>query len=298
MATGSSGSAWAGAEQVGTTGLRTEVVDKILKQVAARKYKFKQAVTISSSNAWKNSFFRASTDILAGESGNATKGIPRGANFPQAVTEFEKIDAWIEKYGLEDFIHYEDIITNDVDVQRRTLIKLTEGVVKAVDDEIWAVLTESQTPSAIQSVTITGNQCWDVASAAIIDDLMHAKQLIGVANYDTSNLMCFISEKDHRSIVKWLSDKGAQFPSVGEDMANNGRVGKLAGINLVVSNSVTASYALVVVPKTCGTWKEAVPLQSDLKTEAFKGTRVRVCEMGVTQLTDPKACCLIVNTQE
>ena len=284
-------------EEVGTTGLRKELVDSVIKQVAVRKYKFKQAVTISTTNAWKNTFFRETTDVLAGKTGNAVKGIPRGGAFPQAVVTWQEVAAYIEKYGLEDFIHYEDIITNDINVQRRTIYKITEGVVKAVDDEIWDVLTESQSPSAIESITIAEGYEWDAASAAIIDDLLNAKQQIGENNYDTTNLMAFVSLKDHRSIINYLAGKGAQFPSIGEDMARNGNVGKLAGIKLVVSNSVTASFALVVVPKVCGTWKQAVALSSDLKTEAFKGTRIRICEMGTTQLTDPLAVCLITNTQ-
>lgn len=284
-------------EQVGTEGLRKEMVDEVVKQVAKRKYKFKQAVSISKTNAWKNTFFRETTDILAGATGNTTKGIPRGGTFPQAVVTWSEIASYVEKYGLEDFIHYEDIITNDINVQKRTIFKITEGVVKAVDDEIWAVLTESQTPVAIQSVTMSAGFEWDTASAAIIDNLMQGKQLIGEANYDSESTMTFLSPKDHRSTVNYLAEKGAQFPSIGEDMARNGRVGQLAGTNLVVSNSVTASFALMVVPKTVGTWKEAVPLSSDLKVEAFKGTRVRVVEMGTTQLTDPLAAVLFINTQ-
>ena len=284
-------------EQVGTTGLRKEFVDEVLKQTAVRKYKFKQAVTISKTAAWKNTFFRETTDVLSGASGNATKGIPRGAAFPQAVVTWEEVASYIEKYGLEDFIHYEDIITGDINVQKRTIFKITEGVVKAVDDEIWDKLTESQTPVAIQSVTIGAGESWDGNSATIIDDLLNAKQLIGESNYDTTNLIAFVSLKDHRSLVNYLAEKGAQFPMIGNDMATNGKVGKLAGIDIVVSNSVTASFALVCVPKTVGTWKEAVPLSSELEVEAFKGTRVRVCEMGTTQLTDPLAACLIINTQ-
>ena len=284
-------------QETGTVNLRKEVIDKVIRDVAKPMYKFKQAVRIVKTNAWKQTFFRGSTDILAGASGNATKGIPRGANFPQAVTTLEEVNSYIEKYGLEDFIHWEDILTNEVDLQKRTLFKLSQGVVKAVDDEIWDVLSESQSPSAIQSVTITGGQTWDASSAAIIDDLMAAKQAIGEENYDTTNLMAFISEKDHRSIVNYLAEKGAQFPSVGTDMAKNGRIGKLAGIQLIVSNSVTASFALVVIPKTVGAWRESVSLRSDLKQEAFKGTRIRVVEMGVAQLTDPKAAVLIINTQ-
>ena len=284
-------------QQTGTASLRKEVVDSVIKGRADAEYKFKQAVTISKTNAWKNTFFREDTTVLSGASGNNTKGIPRGAAFPQAIVTWEEVSKRIEKYGLEDFVLWEDILTNDIDVQRRTMFRIAEGVVKAVDDEIWDILTESQSPSAIQSVTLTGGQTWDASSAAIIDDLMNAKQLIGEKNYNTSNLMCFISERDHRSVVNYLAEKGAQFPSIGTQAARNGRIGALAGINFVVSNSVTASFALVVVPKVVGTWKQAVALSTDVEVDPYKGTRIRSVEMGVTQLTDPSAAVLIINTQ-
>jgi hypothetical protein len=282
-------------EQVGTADIRTQLFDKTVKGFATAMYKFKQAVTISPTSAWKNFYYRESPTALTGQSGNAIKGIPRGAAFPQAVVSWEKVQTTIEKYGLEDFIHWEDILSDDIDVQARTLYRIAEGVVKAVDDEIWNVLTENLTVTNIQSVTCAAG--WEQSSAAIIDNLMQAKQKIGEYNYDTANLMCFINHKDHRSMVNYLTEKGAQFPQIGNDMANNGQAGKLVGINLVVSNSVPASYALVVVPKICGTWKELVPMQTTTKEDPYKGVLVRSVEMGVTQLTDPKSCVLLKGTQ-
>ncbi len=285
--------------QIGDTALRAEVVDRVIKKFTNLSYKFKQALSISTTNAWKNTYYTEASAALVGKTGNAVKGIPRGANFPQATVEWVKKSAWLEKYGLEDNIFWEDILTNDIDVQSRTLFKIAEGVVAGVDGEIWDVLTENQaaTPTDIQHFTISGNRHWDVASAAIIDDLMRAKQMLAEFNYPTSNLQCFISPKDHRSIVKYLADSGAQFPSIGEDMAKNGRVGKLVGIQLIQSNNVTASMALVVVPKICGTWKSAVPLTTNTTVDPFKSVRIRAVEIGVTQLHQPKAVVRIAGTQ-
>ena len=86
---------------------------------------------------------------------------------------------------------------------------MTEGVVKAVDDQIWDDLTESRALNGvIQSFAIVDGRFWDVSSAAIIDDLMKAKQLISEnGNYDTSNLMCFISPRDERSIKNYLATR-------------------------------------------------------------------------------------------
>ncbi len=247
-------------QQTGTADLRKEVIDKVIRDIAKPSYKFKQAVRIVKTNAWKQTFFRANTDVLTGKSGASVEGIPRGAAFPRATPSTEEVNSYIVKYGLEDFITFEDIQSSEIDQVKQIIFKLTQATVSAVDGRIWNTLTENQTPTNIQSITITNTQQWDVASAAIIDDLMYAKQLIGEANYDTSNLMAFISEKDHRSIVNYLAEKGAQFPKIGESVANNGHAGRLAGVNLVVSNNVTASYALVVVPKVVGAWRESVSL--------------------------------------
>ncbi len=294
MTTGSAGTGFTGTLQNGSPELRKEMIDKVLKGFAPAKYKFKQAVTISNTNAWKNTFFRGEQDPLSKVTGNDNEGIPRGGNFPQQSVTFQEISAWIVKYGAEDTIFWEDILTNDVDVMKRTIFKLTERVIKSVDDRIYAVLSENGTPAQIQQVAITGDAFWNVASAAIIDDTMFAKQLIGEKNYDTSGLMMFINEKTHRAIMNYLYEKGAQAPSVGNDIARNGRIGSVGAIKTtIVSNSVPTSQALIVVPKICGTWKAAVSLRSDVKVEAFKGSRVRIVEMGATQLTDPDAVCLV-----
>lgn len=284
-------------QQTGSADLRKEVIDKVIRDIAKPSYKFKQAVRIVKTNAWKDTFFRASTTILTGASGAAIEGIPRGAAFPRATPTTEEVSSYIVKYGLEDFITFEDVMSSEIDQVRQIIFKLTQATVSAVDGRIWETLTDGQSGSVIQTVTITGGDEWDGSSASIIDNLMEAKQLIGEKNYDTANLMCFVSEKDHRSIVNYLAEKGAQFPKVGEDMAKNGHIGKLVGIQLIVSNNVTASFSLVVVPKVVGAWRESVSLRSDLKKDAFKGTRIRVVEMGVAQLTDPNAAVLIINTQ-
>lgn len=284
-------------EQVGKTNLRKEVVDEIIKGFATAAYKFKQAVTISPTSAWTNIYYRENPTALSGPTGNAIRGIPRGANFPQAVVNWEKVSSVIEKYGLEDNIFWEDILSDDIAIQARTMFRIAEGVAKAVDDQIWAVLTESQVATNINGFTVGSTLHWSGTSAAIINDLMRAKQLISENNYSTENLMCFLSPKDHRSVVQYLAGKGAQFPTIGNDVASNGRVGKLVGIDLIQSNSVTASFALVVVPKICATWKELVPLTTDITTDPYKSVRIRSVEQGVCQLTDPKAVCLIANTQ-
>ena len=98
-------------------------------------------------------------------------------------------------------------------------------------------------------------------------------------------------------MMNYFADKGTQWTSISTDIAKNGKLGKAAGVTLVESNSVTASYALVVKPKTCATWKSLVPLKSTTVNDPFKSVTIRVVEEGVVGLTDPLAVVLIKGTQ-
>ena len=222
------------------------------------------------------------------------KGIARGAAFPQASTSWEKVSAYIEKYGLEDSIPYEDIISGEVAVRDRTLFRIAEGVVYAVDTQIYTALSGD---ASIQSVSITAGYEWNTASAAIMDDLEYAEQKIGTYNYPTSNLLVFVNLRDKRSIMKFLFDNGAKIPQIAQDKINNGVVGTLGNKTFVVTRAVSASEALVVVPKICGTWKELLPLTTHVNEEPLKDVLIRAAEMGVVEVTDPKAICKISNTE-
>ena len=72
--------------QTGSIGLRAEVVDAMVKQIAEPSYKFKQALTVVPTNAWKNTFFREDPAMTSGPAGNVFKGVPWGANFPHSDT--------------------------------------------------------------------------------------------------------------------------------------------------------------------------------------------------------------------
>lgn len=278
--------------------VRGVMYDKVVKGIANATYKFKPIVNVDSTSAWTNYFYRGSNTVLTGQAGNAVKGIPRGADFPQASTSWELTSSVIQKYGMEDNITHEDLISNNIDVRDRTLMKIAEAIASQVDSDIWDGLTESRVPTNIQSFAIADTLSWSEASCAVIDDLLHAKQLIATANYPTDNLVCLVSPLDYRYMMRYLSDNGNQFPTIGSEVAGNGKRGTIAGIQIIESNNVTASYALVCVPKRCATWKELVPLSTTTKEDPYKSLTIRAVEYGVLQLTDPNACCLIKNTQK
>ena len=292
--------------QIGDAALRSEVVDAAVKCFAVRQYKFKQAVSIVPTNAWNNVFWRENPDVLAAGTTASIEGVPPGAAFPQLRATWTRHSAVIKKHAAEVSITWEDILAGEIDVQSRQMFKLSEAVTKSVDDEIYDILSEGAAsgtygvatpPANINQVAISAAKHWSGTSAAILDNIYHASQFIASASYSTQNLICFVSPNDKRSIMRWVTDKGAQFNSLSADIAINGGFIKLGGISFVETMSVPASNALVVVPKICGTWKELVPFSTTTISDPYRSTTLRAVEEGLAYITDPKSITLITNTQ-
>ena len=277
--------------ETGEDALRATSYDLAIKQIANYTYKMKQLVSVVSSSSWKNYFFREQTAVLEGQSGNAIKGIPRGADFPNAVLSWEQVASRISKYGLSAMIDHEDIIAGNIDMRNRTILRIAEGVAKAVDTEIYAVVSEDETPSNIQTGTLQGGY-WDETSAAIIKDLAKMKAQVK-AYYDNANDFAVVIHPDTEPyILHYIYEKGAQAQQAGQT-AFNGQIGNPAGVRVITSSVVSASYALFCVPKTCATWKQLMALQTDTKVDTFKGDTITACEYGVTELHEPKQVVLL-----
>lgn len=270
---------------------RKTTYDTAVKQLANYSYKWKQVVTTVSSSSWKNFFFRESTDIPAGNGSNTVKGVPRGADFPNAVVTWERVASVVEKYGLEVTIDYEDIIANEIDMRNRLLLRLAEGVVKAVDTEIATVVTENWTPTNIQTGTLTGGY-WNETSAAIIKDIATMKSQIKTYYDNAQGFMLITNPSNEPNVLHYIYEKGAQASESGNS-AFNGVVGRPAGVDYMTSSVVPASYAVLLVPKTCATWKELVPLGTDTESKKYKGDTITACEIGVTELHEPKQVVLL-----
>lgn len=279
----------------GEVDVRKQLIDSMLKGFAKRLYKLKNIVNVVTTGAWRNDFFRADPDTLEAGRSRFIKGLPRGAAFPQASTSFEKIRSDIEKYGLEDSIPYEDIISGEVNVRDQTIMRIAEGVAYSVDRRIWEGLSGD---ADIQTFTIASGYEWDIsASSAMMDDLERAEEMIGNYHYPTDNLVVLVNLRDKRSVMEYLFTKGAQIPSITDKKLNAGVIGKLGNKTFIVSDVVTASQALVTIPKRCATWKTLLNLTTDVKNEPLKDVRIRAAEFGQLQVTDPKTIVLIKNTQ-
>lgn len=289
---------------VGDSESRKVTYAALVNTMAKKLYKFKQSVTIDPSSAFTNYFYREDPSVISGGTGSGTSGIPPLGAYPQATVLWERVSSTILKHGLEDTISWESLLTSQISVRDRVLFKIAEGVVSSVDTTIFVGLGGNLALGVTGGPTISSfsiiGRAWNASSAQIMDNLMKAKQIIGENNYPTNRLHVHLSERDHRSLSSWIIDKGSQFPLLAQDviMDSNGSVGKLGVFEFIVSNNVTASNALVVVPQVCATWREIVPLTTDVTEDKLKSIRIRSAEIGVLELHNPLSVVKIMGTQD
>lgn len=289
------------SEQVGQVMLRAETIDSVVKNVALQEFVMMQLVMVNNSSAWKESYFQETNTELTASGTRSIRGIPRLAAFPNVEPTWGKATAYQEKYGGEVTISLEDELTNEIDVISRALLRVARAVVNAVDSQIWNTLTENQSASLINSLSITAGSEWDSTTIANRDPIQNILNAVRNISIDNINALAgdghlVVSPTDFANILGNANVRNAgQFYT--SDVTRNGRVGRLLGLTVLVSNTVTADYAAVIVAKTCGTWKEVVPLT--VKTIVNEGVSktIRAWQIGVCQLITPNAVCLISNTQ-
>lgn len=282
------------ADAVGEADLRAENVSRVVTGFALQEYRMLQVVMRQSSNSWKETYYQETSAELTGGLGSAVKGVPRLANFPYGEPTWTEASSRLEKYGMDAVISWEDAKTNAVDVIARSLLRVARAVANAVDAEIYSQLSSNTG----NTVAAAGN--WDdavVANRDPIQDILNAIKLIQIDNYDPyNNGFLLLSPTDFANVMGNSNIRNAgQFWT--KDVTKNGRVGKLLGLTIVVSNTVTADEAMVAVGGECATWKEAQNLTVHTIEDPGVKYTIRAWQVGVTQVTNPNAICTITNTQ-
>lgn len=289
------------ADTTGEADLRAENVERVVKGFALQSYVLKNLVMVNNSTAWTESYYQETAADLTAQATQGVKGVPRLANFPYGEVSWTKKSSYQTKYGMEGVISWEDAKTNNVDVIARTLLRIARAVTKAVDTEIWNVISENVTPVNINTVAITAGEEWDSATIANrdpIQNILDAIKEIQVDNYDplAGNGYLLLSPKDAANLMGNANVRNAgQFFT--SDVTRNGIIGRICGLKVAVSNVITAEYAMVLVAKECATWKAAAPLSVVTIYDPGVKYTIRAWEIGTTQLINPQAICLISNTQ-
>ena len=278
------------ADSTGEADLRTENVSKIVKGFALQEYKMKQLCMIESSSAWTETYYKETAADLTGGTGSAVKGVPRLANFPYGEVTWTKTSARNVKHAMSGIISWEDVRTNNVPMIARTLLRIARAVAKSVDTVVAAAILDEA------GNTAAANATWDnavIADRDPIQDILDAKAMIEVDNYNPNKggfLLTHPTDYSHLLGNANIRNAG-QFYT--DSVTRNGVVGKLLGLTVISSNSVTEGGAQVVIAKEACTWKSVVGLTvKSIEDPGIKQT-IRAWEVGQIQVVNADAICKI-----
>ena len=128
---------------------------------------------------------------------------------------------------------------------------------------------------------------------------MEAKELIREqTKRSVKNGVLIVSAKGEKDLLVWLvSTKGSSIPNFSSDKVGSGTLSGLAGLKVVVSENVTADYAMVGDLQQAAEYKEFKPITTAIIEEKGIGRKIRVWAHGITILEKPKFITLISNTE-
>jgi hypothetical protein len=278
--------------------LRYENIDRAVKAVAALDYKLKTLCTIDSSSAWTETYFReTNNDEVDGGTGSPIKAVPQYAPFPFFDVTETKVQSVIEKYAGESIISIESEQNATLPMLQRKIYRLSQKITYQVDKAIETVMSVS----AGQSHAITAGNEWNSATVANRDpvyDILTAINKLRVVGVDAlnGNGYLVVNGTDYTNIIS--NSKILNHPTYQSVSAvSNGVVASLCGLKVMLSETVRADQAYVVVSKLALTWKQATPLTVKTIDDPGKSTTIRAWERGVCQIPVPNAVCKITNTR-
>ena len=84
---------------------------------------------------------------------------------------------------------------------------------------------------------------------------------------------------------------------LADGIIRNGQLAQICGLKIYVSPVITNDKVLVGMAKKCATWVITQPLTVDVMIDPQKKYTIRASEIGVCQLTNPEALCLLTNVR-
>ena len=280
---------------------RSEYIDVAVKAVVKIEEKWKALCAVDKSSAWTESYFRETNDDNTdGGTGSAIRGVPQYAPFPFFDVTETKVSSIIQKYAGESIISLEAQQNATVPMLQRKIYRLGRKIVYQIDVAIEAACATVITGHG-NTVAIPIGSEWDSATIANRDpikNILDAIQTLRVDGIDAlaGNGKLVVNGADYTNIIS--NSKVLNHPTYESGVMQNGQVGKLLGLTIVVSEAVQIDSAFVLVAKQGMVWKEAEALKVATIVDEGKSTTIRAWERGVFQSQAPNEICKITNTRK
>jgi hypothetical protein len=292
------------ADTSGMADLRGIDIQKLATGFAEEEIVLRRYCTVAPTSAREIRWYQKTAGFLVGTttSGMTTSNLTTSNGSQPAVIEnsITRNTSYVRKYfASSPIIADEDIKDSDPDIFAVNVLDITRAVLHEEDLRIWNVLTENQ--SAVNINTVATNAPWNTASYTgvnAVEDILDMKTQIRTYGYDPEGAILMLSPLDHKSLLTWLIDgKGSSIPAFSSARVGDGVVQEILGVKVVVSTIVTADYACLFVPNRAVKVKEFTPITTGIVEHVGVGKEIRIWLESEAINENPRAVCLLTNTQ-
>ena len=256
---------------------------------------FKSLISSKPTKAREVKYWQKTTGYLTLTAPAKLSNIAPGARPFVTETSWTPQTAYSIKYMLDSpMINMEDESDSEVQVFRDNAKDNAESIANDLDGDVWDVISENQTPSNING--IAANATWDAASGQNpFEDIMQAKMEIRqTTKRSIRNGVLLLNAQGEKDLLVWLvTTKGSSVPNFASEKIGTGTIDKFAGLQVVVSENVTATFAMVGDLKQAATYRTFKPFTTVIIPEPLIGRKIRSSTNGITLLIKPKFIALI-----
>ena len=287
------------ADRAGQVDIRGLYIDKETKKYFEESLIFKNLVTTKSTPSRQIRWYQKTSGYLTLNSPAKISPVAEGAKPFVLQQTWTRNTSYVKKYMVDSpMINMEDESDTDVAVFQDNLRDIVDAISYDLDSDIWDVASESRSVVNINSVTSTA--AWDAGSGQDpIEDIEEAKQKIREqTKRDLRNGVLLVSAKGAKDLMVWLiGSKGTYIPDFASEKVSSGVLGRLLGLTIIVSENVTADYAMVGDLAQAVEYREFKPLTTAIIKEEGIGRKIRAWTHGIAILVKPKYLTLISNTE-
>lgn len=276
-------------------------IDKLAKGFADEALVVRQYLTNSTTSAREIRWYQKTAGYVGPATtttitSNLLENTDFGAMPVVAEQSWTRNTSYVKKFFVTSpLFTIEDIKDSDPDIIATHIRDLVRAVERRIEKRIYDVITESDTPSTIQTIAITDE--WDDTTNGIpISNMLQAKEYLQNYGYEANGAIFLMRPDVNRFLLNYLiAVKGSSIPNFSSEKVKDGVVMEVLGLKCVVSTIVSSDKAVVFVPQRAATWKEFMPVSAVKVEDPGIGLTIRVWSEGECLLTDPKAVVFFSN---
>lgn len=215
------------------------------------------------------------------------KEIAPGSEFPILTgPEFVPLVALAKKYGGEVFLTDEEVRRDRRDILNRETIRLRNTIIRKVDTLGMAALRAAPTTAQ------TASASWAVSTTDIIGDLVVAAGAIDALDlgYVADTVLVNPAQETAMLKQKNIRDALPRENFGGEPLIRTGNLGRLLGMDFIVSNRVNAGEVWVLQRKIVGGISDEVPMYArPIREDRRERVFIHGARVPTIYVTDPLA---------